>query len=607
MRDVLDLISASAEPPAIRSSAPATLVELLRWRALNQPDELAYTFLACGEAGEIRLTYGELDRQARGVAARLRGPARRGDRALLLYPPGPEFIVAFFGCLFAGVVAVPAYPPRLNRNLLRIRAIAADAGARVVLCVSSVLMRMEALFGAAPELKQLRWLATDGATRDAGEAWEEVADERDELSPQGDEPCFLQYTSGSTGQPKGVMVSQRNLLTNLSLIWQHRLARLDGNHMVTWLPVYHDMGLIGGVLLPLYGGFSCTLMSPTAFLQRPISWLEAISRCRATISIAPNFAYDLCVRKIKPERREALDLDSWRIAYNGAEPVRRETLARFTTAFAPCGFRAATFYPCYGLAEATLMVSVSESALPLALGVRAAALARNRIVEAQPEDQEATTLISCGTTPASHRIVIVHPESLVECRRNEVGEIWVAGASVAAGYWRKPEETARTFAAYLAETGEGPFLRTGDLGFIKEGNLFVAGRLKDVIILDGRNHYPQDIEATVEQSHPALRPGGAAAFAIEVDGYERLAIVAEVERRGGRARGGELSAAERPAPLADEIVKTIRRAVSENHEIRVHDLTLLKPGGVPKTSSGKTQRHACRANFLNGAFAAWDG
>jgi acyl-CoA synthetase (AMP-forming)/AMP-acid ligase II len=357
-------------------------------------------------------------------------------------------------------------------------------------------------------------------------------------------------------------------------------------------------------------GVPCVLMPPVAFLQRPVRWLQAISRYRATISVAPNFAYDLCVRKITPAQRATLDLRSWEMAFNGAEPIRAATLERFAATFAPCGFRREAFYPCYGLAEATLIVSGGEKAdIPVVQTVQQAALERHQVVPATAKDEDTRTLVSCGRTLLDGRVVIADPESRTRCQPGEVGEIWVAGPSVAQGYWNRPAETVQTFQAYLADTGEGPFLRTGDLGCVYQGELFVTGRMKDVIIIRGSNHYPQDIELTVERCHPSLRPGCGAAFAVEVAGEERLIVVQEVERRyqPPRQRPPERRQVdvdpgfdpECPQPLdLDAVVGNIRQAVAEQHGMQVYAVLLLRAGSIPKTSSGKLQRYACCAGFL---------
>lgn len=586
----------------------STWVELLRWRTHREPERRAYTYLIDGEQEGPHLTYAELDRQARAIGALLQSSGAHGERALLLYPPGLEFVTAFLGCLYGGVVAVPVYPPdpaRFNRTLPRLQAIVEDAQPLVALTTSPILSLIEALLPQAPEFRAMRCLATDNLAEALAEEWRDPA-------LGGDALALLQYTSGSTAAPKGVMLSHGNLLYNERMI-QRGFHHTDQSMMVGWLPLYHDMGLIGNVLQPLYVGFPCILMSPLAFLQRPFRWLQAISRYRGTSSGAPNFAYDLCVRKIPPDQRASLDLRSWSKAFNGAEPVREDTLDRFATAFEACGFRREAFYPCYGLAEATLFVSGGlEDALPVVRTVRGTALEHHRVVEASTAEGDVRTLVSCGRTLLDQEIVIVHPESLTRRQPNQVGEIWVAGPNIAQGYWNRPGETEHTLRAYLADTGEGPFLRTGDLGFLKDGELFVAGRLKDLIIVGGQNHYPQDIERTVEQSHPALRPGCCAAFSVDGGGEERLVVMAEVDRRyepvrergdGGRALEGELE----HSLEAEVVVRAVRRAVADQHDVHVSRVLLLKAGSIPKTSSGKIQRHACRASFLEGTADAWEG
>ncbi len=568
---------------------PTTLVEILRRRVLHQPDRLAYTFLLDGEIEEAHLTYADLDRKARAIGARLQSLGACGERALLLYPPGLDFIAGFFGCLYAGVVAVPIYPPhpaRLDRTLPRFLAIARDAQPVAVLTSSELLPVAESLILQAPDLQALHWLATDTIAGNLAAEWQPPALSSTSLA-------LFQYTSGSTAAPRGVMLTHGNLLHN-SYLMQQCFEHTSESRGVIWVPPYHDMGLIAGILHPFHLCSSMILMSPVAFLQRPLRWLQAISRSRATTSGGPNFAYDLCVRKITPEQRATLDLSSWDVAVTSAEPIRHDTLERFAEAFASCGFRQKAFYPCYGLAEATLIASGGlKGAPPIVFTVQSAALERNRAVAASREDAGARTLVGCGQSRGDQKIVIVHPETLTRCSSDEVGEIWIAGPSVAQGYWNQPEDTERAFHAYLANTGEGPFLRTGDLGFLKDGELFVTGRLKDLIIIDGYNHYPQDIELTVEQSYPALRPGCCAAFSVDVAGQERLVIAAEVERSYLPRRVQSLD--------TKEVVQAIRRAVAEYHELSVYAVSLLKPGTIPKTSSGKIQRHVCRTNFLAGS------
>jgi acyl-CoA synthetase (AMP-forming)/AMP-acid ligase II len=579
----------------------STLVEMLRWRALRQPEQRTHTYLVDGETEGDHLTHATLDRRARSIAARLQGYRAHGERALLLYPAGLEFIAAFFGCLYAGVIAVPLPLPNLaqpHRTLPKLRAIILDAHPSVVLTTSDLLVKVEGLFALAPELRKMRWLATDATNSGLAREW------RDPMVT-GNTLALLQYTSGSTAEPKGVVISHGNLLHNSAYI--HRLFALnpDGT-TVTWLPAYHDMGLTNGIVQPVYAGRPCYLMPAVAFLMRPIRWLRAISRYRATISGGPNFAYEMCTRGTTPEQRETLDLGSWDVAYNGAEPVRADTMKRFTETFAPCGFRPGAFHPCYGLAEATLLVSGGSLRDEMFRTIDVTALEQNRVVEARGQQQNVRTLVGSGHALHDTRIVIAHPDSLTTCAPDEVGEIWVCGPSMTQGYWNRPEDTESVCRAYLKDTAEGPFLRTGDLGFMSNGELFVTGRLKDLIIINGRNLYPHDIELTVEQSHPALRPTCCAAFSIDGTGEEQLVIAAEVEPRylpavcnspDGEARAH--SNGRLPLDVAS-VVRAIRKAVAEEHDVRVHTAVLLRAGRIPKTTSGKVQRHICQASFLKG-------
>lgn len=560
----------------------STLVDLLGYRAQSHTEVTAYTFLQDGEEAG-RLTYKELDLKARAIAALLQSLDTTVSSALLLYPPGLDFIAAFFGCLYAGVVAVPAYPPRRNQNMSRLQAIVASSQATVALTTTSLLDNIvEGCFGQNPELAELRWIATDNIASGLAEVWQEPDLCESTLA-------FLQYTSGSTGTPKGVMVSHGNLLHNSALIHKG-FGHTPNSQGVIWLPPYHDMGLIGGVLQPLYGGFPVTLMSSLDFLQKPLRWLQAISRYKATTSGGPNFAYDLCVRKIKPEQLASLDLSSWEVAFTGAEPVRAQTLDRFAATFEPCGFRREAFYPCYGMAETTLIVSGGlKTDLPIVRQVDGVALEQNQVRRPGKAREGNRELVGCGQSCLDVKIIIVDAESLTACPDDRVGEIWVSAPSVAQGYWNRPEETKQTFHAYLADTGEGPFLRTGDLGFLQDGELFITGRIKDVIIIRGQNHYPQDIELTVEKSHPALRPGCGAAFAVEVKGEERVVVVQEVERSYLRKLD------------VKEVVGNINQSVAAGHALQVYATVLVKTGSIPKTSSGKIQRHACRSGFLAGS------
>ena len=594
---------------SLGGSSPESLVELLEIRAQERPHQLAYTFLLEGEEEASQLTYGELATRARAVGAALQAAGAGGRRALLLYPPSLEFIVAFFGCLYAGTVAVPAYPPRSQRSLPRLRSIALDARPAVALTTAELLPKLEALAAAAPDFGAMGRLATDDLPAGVEEGWRD---------PQvdGDTLAFLQYTSGSTAAPKGVMVSHGNLLHNQEMIRQV-FHQSEESVIVGWLPLYHDMGLIGNVLQPLYVGGRCILMSPLDFLQKPIRWLRAISHYRATTSGGPNFSYELCVAKISEQQRQGLDLSSWQVAFNGAEPVRSSSMEAFAQAYGPYGFRSQAFLPCYGLAEGTLLVTGSAWQRPatvghfaaegleegFALSCQAGASLGNSgpgedslVAPAAEGDSGSRALVGCGPTEGEQVLKIVDTESDLEkggvvVPEGKVGEIWVAGPSVAQGYWQQSEATQETFRCYLAD-GSGPFLRTGDLGFVTTGELFITGRQKDLIILRGRNYYPQDIELSAEMSHPALRRGCTAAFSVDVEGPEQLVVVQEVRRE---ARGMDM----------EPVVRALSRAVHEGHDLEVSDVVLVAPGSVPKTSSGKVQRRACRASLLKGKLKVW--
>jgi acyl transferase domain-containing protein/acyl-CoA synthetase (AMP-forming)/AMP-acid ligase II/NADPH:quinone reductase-like Zn-dependent oxidoreductase/NAD(P)-dependent dehydrogenase (short-subunit alcohol dehydrogenase family)/acyl carrier protein len=561
-----------------RDARFGNLIDLLRARTAEYGPRIAFRYLPDGENEESQVTYEELESRARAIAAALVPQAAAGDRALLFYTGGLEFIAAFWGCLYAGVVAVPVFPARLHRQIPRLLAIARDSEAKFVLTTVKIRRQAGDLFKRAPELKKLQWLATDDLHASS-------AEERRERAANLETLAFLQYTSGSTATPRGVMVTHGNLLHNLAClrgVFQFSPESIG----VTWLPHYHDMGLIGGLLQPVYAGAEMIVMPPSSFLQRPIRWLAAVARYRATTMVAPNFAYELCVEKISAEQRALLDLASVKVALCGAEPVRPDTLVQFAKAFGPYGFRQDAFRPAYGLAEATLIVSGhSEGGAPFAPAVLAEELQRNRIKPVEEGVGGSRVLVSCGGIAPDLKVAIVDPETLASCAPDRVGEIWVSGPSVARGYWRKPVETEQTFGAHLA-TGEGPFLRTGDLGFLDRGQLFVTGRLKDLIIIRGSNHYPQDLEHTVERTHRALRPACGAAFSIDVDGSERLVIVQEVNDRSSAA--------------GEDVVAAIRRALTESHEVHPDAVVLIEPRSIPRTSSGKIQRYACREAFLSG-------
>jgi acyl-CoA synthetase (AMP-forming)/AMP-acid ligase II len=567
----------------------ATIVDVLRLRAETQKDQIAYRFLADGEDERGTLTYGELYRRARQVARELQRKSAVGQRALLLDSSASDYIVTFFGCLCAGVIAVPIYAPRVNKKgNARVESVVADAQPSVVLTTGAESPAVRDLVAASAD-EQVKWIDTNALPVDGDERW---------IPPDlsATDIAFLQYTSGSTAAPKGVMVSHANILHNERMI-QKAFDTKPGSVIVGWLPLFHDMGLIGNVLQPLFAGVPCILMSPVAFLQRPLRWLQAISRYQATTSGGPNFAYELCMRKIRPEDRSGLDLSSWRVAFNGAEPVRLETVNRFAAQFADRGFRREAFVPCYGLAEATLLVSGGldpDGVTTVTHGVNGNANNGGSGNGATISRKQGKLLVACGRPPVEQAVRIVSPDSLRQSSAGDVGEVWISGPSVAQGYWGKAQETEETFSARIPESDEGPFLRTGDLGFLKDGHLFITGRLKDLLIIRGQNYYPQDIELTVEQSHPILQPGSGAAFSVEIEGNERLVVVQEVA-----VRKDPESIVQKDLDELDALITLISRNIVAGHELQAFAIVLIRKGTIPKTSSGKIQRYACRDAFLN--------
>ncbi len=563
-------------PPQLRYSE--TLVDVMLAHGERRREQLAFCFQSDGDLREASLLFGELSTRAQAIAALLQSLQARGDRTLLIFPPGLDFITAYFGCLYAGSVAVVIHPPRIARLpafLSRAHGVCRDATPSVALTTATILELLLDSIDPADALGAVRWFATDLLSDDLSSEWTHPG-------VTGDDLAFLQYTSGSTSEPKGVMVSHGNLVHNINAI-SSIFGLSPDTRGVSWLPPYHDMGLIGQILTPAYFGIPITLMSPITFVQRPLRWLQAISRVRATVSGGPDFAYDLCMRRIKPEQRADLDLSCWEVAFNGAEPVSAGTLQAFAEYFEPCGFNPDAFKPCYGLAESTVLVSSTAHVdAPAVRQFRASALAHNQAVVCPPTEDEARPLVSAGrpTQPT----VIVDPEALTPCPSGRIGEIWVSGPSVACGYWGRHLETAQTFRARLANSGAGPFLRTGDLGFLLKGELFVTGRLKDLIIIDGQNHYPQDIERTIGECHPALSANDCVAFSVEAGARDELVVVAGVKIRS--------------CPLLDEIGRAARAAVSATHDISIRDVVLLRSGSIPKTPSGKVQRSFCRASYL---------
>ncbi|PZD72723.1 Putative fatty-acid--CoA ligase FadD21 [Acaryochloris thomasi RCC1774] len=574
----------------MQMTQPSNFVELLRDQAQRQPAQVAYIALKNGEKEDRRITYGELDQQARAIATHLTTQISLGERALLVYPyeSGIEFITAFLGCLYAGIVAVPSHPPRSRYTLNDLSARLETAKAKAVLSTQSLGNKLKRQLS-DPEIPasqmQLQWITPSALP---------IAEATDWKTPDinGDTLAFLQYTSGSTGTPKGVMIDHRCLLYNQQVL-QQAFGHSDQSIGVGWLPLFHDMGLIGNALQALYLGTSCILMSPIDFIQKPIRWLRAISHYGATTSGGPNFAYDLLCKQVKDEQLDDLDLSRWQVAFSGAEAVKVETMDRFAAKFERCGFQRRAFYSCYGMAEATLFITGGEKAeLPQVQYVQAEALEKNQVAVASPQQKRARALVSCGRPWLDGKVAIANPNTLTRCPPDQVGEIWFSSAGLGQGYWQQPDLTERTFQARL-ETGEGPFLRTGDLGFMLDGHLFITGRLHDVLVFWGLNHYPHHIEHTVSTCHPGFSPD-CAAFSIPVEGQERLVIAQEVQR------------SQRRSLKAKDIAHKIHWVAFEEHFVDVHALALINPGGLPKTPSGKIQRSACRQQFLDGTLKVID-
>jgi len=552
-----------------------SLVDLLRQRADEKPSDRAYVFLSDKGQEEAVLTFGELGRRASAVSMRLAQMGQGGDRALLLFGPGLDFIVAYFGCVLAGIVPVPMMLPRRNSSLDSSASILAD-------CAPRFLMTNSHLSDARRDVIErfhgvsMQWF---------------IVDHPDEPRIEGDRPlpvlgrddtAFLQYTSGSTSDPKGVIITHGNLIENLEMIG-HTLGNASCSTYVSWVPLYHDMGLILNVLQSLYLGALCVLLAPVTFIQRPLTWLRAIHAYRAEVAGAPNFAFDLCVQRFRHDQLKDLDLSCWKVAFNAAEPVRADTIERFVATFGPYGFDPRAMYPLYGMAEATLLISSGMRGTgPVIRNVSRMAFHRHEIAPALGSE-DVHRVVGCGRNIVGQRLAIVDPQSHRRLGVDQIGEVWVGGPHVGKGYWQNPDATRSVFQAHIAGE-EGPWLRTGDLGFIDEaGELFITGRIKDVIIVRGINYYPQDIENTVYDCHPALRRHCGAAFSVLTDtNEEKVILVQEVER----TRRHQLE--------IEEIVSCIREAVANEYEIALDDVVLIRPGTIPKTTSGKVQRSAAR-------------
>ena len=565
-----------------------SLPQLVEYRAEKSPDTVAYRFLDSIKGKEpAQITYAELASCSKQIAYVLKqNGLKKGDRILINHLPGLGYIISFFACMYSRGIAVPIYPPRFNSRLDRINSILEDSGAELAL-TSSVIKQSMDLSNEDRCLKKLKWLETDSY-----EVPNEKFKDNKTSFPDEDELAFLQYTSGSTSVPKGVMLTHKNLLSNLECIREKFEMKPEVDQGVIWLPPYHDMGLIGGILTPLYVGFPVNLMSPFTFLQRPFRWLEAITKYRGTISGGPNFAFDQLTRRIREDLLDSLDLCSWRVAFCGAEPIHKDIMDQFAKKFARCGFKKKMFFPCYGLAESTLIVTGGQvsKGLKLFRADKNTLEAKHLALETIPSNQKTKrirNIVSCGKVIAGHDLKIVDPKTKRLCNGNQVGEIWVSGSSIAKGYWNLPEQTKESFqASYQGQKDNAEYLRTGDFGFVKDNEVYITGRLKDILIIHGRNYYPQDIELSAQKSHRYVRSGGAA-FSISSEKEELLAIVCEIERR---VKEDEL----------DEVLKAIESKIFNDHGLNTYSISLVKPYSIPLTSSGKVMRNLSRKQYLAG-------
>lgn len=559
-----------------------TLVDILQLRGRTQGPRVGFSWLSSNGKVAGQRTYGELDISARAIAATLQARSKPGDRALLLYEGGLPFVSAFFGCLYAKTIAVPAYPPnpfRLQRSLERLMGIVRDARPTMILTTKAIITLRDSMgIDLGEEFASVEWIATDAVDDQLSDQWSETKTAASDIA-------MLQYTSGSTGAPKGVMVSHGNLLYNEEMIHQS-FETHPGSVVVGWLPLFHDMGLIGNVLQPVYTGFHSVLMSPLDFLQHPGRWLRALSEFEATIGGGPNFAYELCLRKIGDDEVAGLNLANWNVAFNGAEPIFGDTLDRFAARFERCGFSRRAFYPCYGLAEATLILTGSgKNTEPVVLDVQAEALGHGRAVPAS--DGDTVRMVGSGRQLFAQDFTIVDPDTGKLCGEGQVGEIWAAGPAIAGGYYGNETATVASFG--VQTTGSDPtstsYLRTGDLAFVWKDDLFVTGRIKDLMIIRGRNYYPHEVERTIAASSKSLRAGSTACFTVRHEGQFEPVAVQEL------AKGADPDAHR-------EIFASIREAVVREHGLRLHDVLLIPTGTIPKTSSGKLRRRKSMNIYL---------
>lgn len=556
-----------------------TLVHRLRWYGqTDHADRTAFTMVLDQNWNDTQLNYRDLDLRARAIAAAIQARGGTGQRVLIVLDPGMDYVGSLFGCMYAGAVAVPVYPPsmlRLQHTLGRLQAIIKNADAKVMLSSREII---------GPQLSPL-WNLDNDAAIAVDELPLSAADDWRPCAPTPDELALLQYTSGSTGIPRGVALTHANLMHNLRALVRH--YHFPGAKALHWLPPYHDMGLIGGILLPAYEGVETVILTPKNFISNPLHWLQAIDRYQGTSNGSPNFGYELCVRKIKPEQCEGLDLSSWKVAVSGAEPVRASTVRRFSEKFQPFGFDPAAFSPAMGMAETTVIMTGSPlGKMPITYEVDSRALAAGQIKQVDVAGPGTQTLVSSGEAVLGMEVEIVDPQTCRRAAPGQVAEIWARSGSIAAGYWNQPEISAATFNATIADTGESGYLRTGDLGCLIDDQLIVTGRIKELIIVGGRNFYPHDVEATVQSISEAFKPDSGTAFSIDHDGQEQLVVLQEVWRPNKFS--------------VDNLLPEALEAIAENHQITPHAIVLVKSGSLPKTSSGKLRRRDCRQMFLDG-------
>ena len=557
-----------------------TYVDVIKNRVKANPDHVVFRFLNDGINESESFTYRQLETRSKALGAAMQQYALKEERVLLLFPPGLSYVASLFSCFYSGMIAVPAYPPRRNRSLDRIHTIVEDSGATVSIISRQVFNDIERNFAEDEVLNKIHWIVYEEVSDEKAKDWKP-----EEILP--DDIALLQYTSGSTGQPKGVMISQLNLLYNSEYIRQ--TFEFDTNSVgVNWLPIFHDMGLIGGVLQAAYLGVLNVGMPPIAFLKNPLNWLKAIEKYKGTTGGGPNFSFDYCIQKTTEEERAALDLSSIKTFYCGAEPVRKQTMESFPEAFKKSGASPVQMYPVYGMAETTLIVSGGyQNEQPKFLKIDAIALQENKVLIANEKNLKTVELVGCGHSWMETKIEIVNPTTFERSKKNEVGEIWVSGPTVAKGYWNKAEENQRSFGAIINSSGDGPFLRTGDLGFLYEDELYITGRLKDLIIIRGVNYYPNDIELTVQSTDASLKQNSGAAIPVTVNNEEKLVIIQELERSALRNTD------------YNKIINNIRTAISEEHELDVYGIALIRTGSIPMTSSGKIQRRLSKYGYLN--------